>query len=225
MPRLALVIGLVTFAAAALAWGVPYLTDKRDYVAVTPQPDPLFEVALLPLRSGGVACMDDAVLDPHSEQARFRVGTYRGPPVPLELTLSGRSYTERVTVPADYRDSEVIRVAVDPPARETAVSICLRNVGDRRVAVYASADRTNSRSRVLVDGRPVVPDFSIAFYEREPASILDRLQTSVQRATVFRGPLTQELLWIVLVLFVAGTPLGVLLALTWSLRAERPPRR
>jgi hypothetical protein len=218
MPRLALALGVVALVAAGLAWGIPYLTDERDYVAVTPQPDPLFEVALLPLRGGQVACMDDAVLDARSEQARIKVGTYFRPPVPLELTLAGGSYTERVSIPADYRDSEVIRVPIRAPAEETAVSICIRNAGDRRVALYASADRTNSRSEVLVDGRPVGPDFGIVFYEREPASILDRLPTSVERATVFRGPLTSDLLWIVLALFVVGVPLGVLLALAWALR-------
>ena len=109
---------------------------------------------------------------------------------------------------------------VAPPREETAVSICIRNAGDRRVALYASADRTNSRSHVFVDGRPVFPDFGIAFYEREPASILERLPASVERATVFRGPLTEDLLWVVLVLFVVGTPLGVMLALALSLRGD-----
>ena len=220
MPKVALVIGLVALLAAGLAWGVPYLTGKRDYVAVTPQPDPLFTVSLIPLRGGQVACMDDAVLDPRSQEARFKVGTFFRPPVPLELTITGGSYTEHVPVPATYRDSEVIRVPIRPPAEETAVSICIRNRGEQRVALYSSADRTNSRSQVLVDGRPVVPDFGIVFYEREPASILDRLPTSIERATVFRGPLTSDLLWIVLALFVVGTPLGVLLALTLALRED-----
>jgi hypothetical protein len=218
MRRLALVLGLVLLVAAGFALGVPYLTDDRDYVAVTPQPDPLFEVALLPLRGGQVACMDDAVLDPRSEQARFRVGTFYRPPVPLELTIRGGRYTEHVSIPADYEDSQVIRVPVRPPAEETAVSICIRNLGDRRVALYASGDRTNSRSEVLVDGQPVVPDFGIVFYEQRPASILDRLPASVERATVFRGPLTDGVLWVLLVLFAVGTPLGVLLALVWALR-------
>jgi hypothetical protein len=218
MRRVALVVGLVALLAAGVAWGVQYLTDKRDYVAVTPQPDPLFTVSLIPLRGGQVACMDDAVLDPRSEQARFKVGTYFGPPVPLELTIAGGSYTEHVSVPPTYRDSEIIRVPVRPPAEETAVSICIRSLGKRRVALYAAGDRTNSRSNVLVDGRPVVPDFGIVFYEREPASILDRLSTSVERATVFRGPLTTAVLGALLLLFVVGTPVGVLFALVWALR-------
>lgn len=220
MRRLALALGLVALVAAGLAWGVPYLSDERDYVAVTPQPDPLFEVALIPLRGGQVACMDDAVLDTRSEEARFRVGTFYGPPVPLDLTIAGGAYTERLEVPATYRDSEVIRVPIEPPARDTAVSICIRNRGDRRVALYAAADRTNSRSQVRVDGQAVVPDFGIVFYERKPVSIIERLPTSLQRATTFRGPLTEDLLWVLIVLFVIGTPLGVLLALYWSLRAD-----
>jgi hypothetical protein len=220
MRRLALVIGLAALVAAGVVWGIPFLSDERDYVAVTPQPDPLVEVSLIPLRGGQVACMDDAVLDTRSEEARFRVGTNFGPPVPLDLTITGGGYTERLEVPATYRDSEVIRVPIEPPARETAVSICIRNRGDRRVALYGAADRTNSRSQVRVDGRPVTPDFGIVFYEREPASIADRLPTAIQRATVFRGPLSADLLWVVLVLFVVGTPLGVLLALVWSVRDD-----
>jgi hypothetical protein len=220
MRSAALALGLVALLAAGLAWGVPYLTGERDYVAVTPQPDPLFTVSLIPLRGGQVACMDDAVLDKRSEEARFKVGTYYRPPVPLELTITGGAYSEHVPVPATYRDSEVIRVPIPPPAEETAVSICIRNLGERRVALYGAADRTNSGSQVFVDGRPVVPDFGIVFYEREPVSILDRLPASIERATVFRGPLTSDLLWIAVVLVVVGTPLGVLLALALAVRED-----
>ena len=219
MRRSAIVLGLVLLLAAGLAWGVPYLTHERDYVAVTPQPDPLFETALVPLRGGQVACMSDAVLDPRSEEARFRVGTYFRPPVPLELTIAGGSYTEHRSI-SDYEDSQVIRVPIDPPAQEAVVSICIRNAGDRRVALLASADRTNSRSKVFVDGTQVGADFGMVFYEREPASILERLPTSVERATVFRGPLTADVLWVLIALVVVGTPAGVLLAFVWSLRGE-----
>ena len=51
-------------------------------------------------------------------------------------------------------------------------------------------------------------------------SIVERLPTSLDRATAFRGPLTEDLLWVAIVLFVVGTPLGVLLAFFWSLRGE-----
>jgi hypothetical protein len=222
MRRVAIALGLVALLAAGLAWGVPFLTGERDYVAVTPQPDPLFTVSLIPLRGGQVACMDDAVLDPRSEEARFKVGTYFRPPVPLELTIAGDSYTEHRTI-SEYEDSEVIRVPIDPPEEETAVSVCIRNLGDRRIALYAAADRTNSRSTVFVDGTPAPADFGIVFYEREPVSVLDRLPTSVERATVFRGPVTTDILWILLALMVVGVPAGILLAFGLSLRNEPPP--
>ena len=133
MRRFGVVLGLMLLVGAAVAWGVPFLTDERDYVAVTPQPDPLFSVALVPLRGGQEACMDNAVLDPLSEQARFRVGTFRRDPVPLELTVRGSSYRAQAFLPADYADSEVLRVPIPAPEREVEATICIRNAGSWRV--------------------------------------------------------------------------------------------
>ena len=136
------------------------------------------------------------------------------------VSSAGGRIGTRITSESRYVGGTFTCSVYEPPARETAASICIRNRGDRRVALYGAADRTNSRSQVRVDGQPVVPDFGIVFYEREPVSIIERLPTSIERATTFRGPLTEDLLWVLIVLFVVGTPLGVLLALFWSLRDE-----
>lgn len=220
MRRLAAAIGLVLLAVAAAVWGVPYLTRDRDTVAVTPQPDPLLRVATIPLRGGQRACMDRAVLDAHSEQARLRVGTYGHGAVPLELTIRGSGYRDAVAVPADYADSQLLRVGVDPPPRPTEVTICIENRGEHKVALYASDDRTNSRSTVRVDGRAVDPDFGIAFYEREPHSLASQLPANLQRASAFRPLVTPAVLWVLLALTVVGVPLAVLAAYLVALRGR-----
>jgi hypothetical protein len=220
MRRLALILGLALLVGAAVAWGVPFLTDDREYVAVTPQPDPLFTVDLLPLRGGQQACMDRVVLDPLSEQARFRVGTFRGPPVPLELTVTGESYRTEALVPADYADSEVLKVPIPAPEREVEVTICIRNAGTRRVALYASGDRTNSRSQVRVDGRPVAPDFGIVYFEQRPVSIAERLPVALERASTFRPLVSPLLYWVLLGLFAIGAPIAVLATWARSLKPE-----
>jgi hypothetical protein len=228
MRRAALAFGLVLLLAAAAVWGLPYLARDREYYATTPQPDPLFTVATIPLRPGQRACMDRAVVDQYSEQARLLVGTYRRPAEPLELSLDGSGYRAAARVPATYTDSRPFHVAVRPPAHPVEVTICIRNAGARRVALYASNDRTKSRSQVRVDGRTVAPDFDIVFTERRPVSILDRLPVGLERASAFRffgvSPAT---LWPLLILFVVGVPLAVLLtfarALADDVTPERPP--
>ncbi|HEX6026018.1 MAG TPA: hypothetical protein VFZ00_28765 [Solirubrobacter sp.] len=212
MRRLALGIGAAVLVLAAVIWGVAFLTQDRQYYATTPQPYPLFGVATIPLAPGQRACMDRAVVDQHSEQARLLVGTFGRPAVPLELSLSGAGYRATSRVPADYADSQPVFVAVQPPSGPLEVTICVRNAGEQRVALYASDDCTNSRSQVRVDGVEVRPDFDIVFTERQPVSILERLPVSLQRASAFRffgvSPVT---LWPLLILFVIGVPLAVLL--------------
>jgi hypothetical protein len=230
MRRLAIGIGLTLLVAAAAIWGVPYLTHDREYFATTPQPNPLFTVATIPLRAGQRACMDRAVVDRYSEQAHLLVGTFRRSAVPLELTLTGAGYRAAARVPATYADSLPFEVGVRPPDRPLEVTICLRNAGTRRIALYASDDRTNSRSQVRVDGRKVSPDFVVFFTERRPVSIAHRLPASLRRASAFRffgvSPAT---LWPLLILFAVGVPLAVLMTFGWSLASdvtpEPPPQR
>jgi hypothetical protein len=214
MRRIALVSGLALLVAAAAVWGVPYLTRGRHYYATTPQPKPLFTATTVPLRPGERACLDRAVVDRYSEQARLLV---HGRPVPLELTLSGAGYRAQARVPATYADARPFQVAIRPPARPVEVTICVRNAGAQRIALFASDDRTKSRSQDRVDGRPVVPNFDIVFTERRPVSILHRLPASLERASAFRffgvSPAT---LWPLLILFALGVPLAVLLTFVRS---------
>jgi hypothetical protein len=226
MRRPALALGLVALLAAAAVWGLPYLTREREYFATTPQPNPLFTVGLIPLRPGQQACLDRAVVDEHSELAHLQVGTYRGPAQPLELSLRGARYRAASFVPASYGDSRPFAVAVRPPSGPLEVTICLRNAGARRVALYASDDRTNSRSQVRVDGRRVAPDFDVFFTERRPVSIAQRLPVGLRRASAFRffgvSPAT---LWPLLILFAVGVPLAVLAAFVRSLDGDLTPER
>jgi hypothetical protein len=217
MRRVALAIGLVLLVAAAAVWGLPYLTRDRHYYAATPQPKPLYTATTVPLRPGQRACLDRAVVDRYSEQARLLVYLHGRPPAPLELTLVGRGYSAAARVPATYADSRPVQVAVRPPSRPTEVTICVRNAGARRVALFASDDRTKSRSQDRVDGRPVVPNFDVIFTERRPVSIATRLPVSLERASAFRffgvSPAT---LWPLLILFAVGVPLAVLLTFVRS---------
>jgi hypothetical protein len=218
-----LVVGLALIAPS-------YLTRDRDYVAVTPQPPATEAATIVRLPSDGRACMNLVALDERSEQARLRPTTARGGPVPLEITIRGEGYQARGRAAADWRDGETVAVAVAPPPRSLEALVCVHNLGRRPVDLPAAIDRSRSRSRVLLDGKPSIAGFAIQFYERRPASIVDRLAVSVQRMSVLRpglvGPVT---LWPLLVLLVAGVPIAALWAFARAVRedecrSEREPR-
>ena len=199
-------LGLALFLVAALVWAVPFVTREQEYTAATPQPEPLFTTATLPLSGGEQACVEGAVVDPHSEVARLRVA--EGGPVRLELTLRGSGHSAT----AEFSADGPVSVPVEPPREAVAATICIRNLGERHVELAASDDRTNARRPVTVDGRGYPQNFVITFSEREPRSLAAGLPTSLVRASAFR-PVSPALLWPLLALFALGVPLGVLYAL------------
>ena len=194
------------FLAAALAWGVPFLTREQEYTAATPQPEPIFAKSSIPLPGGEQACVEGAVIDPQSEVARIRVLARR--PMPLELTLRGRGYAATAPIPPTYADGEPISVPVEPPPEAVATTICIRNLGRQAVELAASVDRTNARRRVTVGGQEYPQNFVISFFEREPRSIAEGLPTSLDRASAFRPDLA-----------------GRAVAAAGAVRLRRPARR
>ena len=48
---------------------------------------------------------------------------------------------EAVAVPPTYADGAVVSVPVDPPRDPVVAQVCIRNQGNRQVALYAGADR------------------------------------------------------------------------------------
>lgn len=212
MRRAALAGGLIVLLLGALFAAAPFLTRDRDLLSATPQPSPLNAVAAVGLRGGEQACLDQAVIDERSEQARFSVGTFGRRPPPLRLTIRGRGYAETARIgSADYRDSEPLAVGLRAPAAALAVRICIRNEGRRTIALSASNDRTQSRSATTVDGRRVPANIVIAFAERRPASLLEHVPVMLRRMTAFR-PVGEWLLWPLAILFALGVPAGVMAA-------------
>lgn len=223
MPRAALALAVGLMLVGAAIWFVPYLTDEREVPVSTPGTAPLFlNPALIEIREDERACATDVLLDPDADLARFRVGTYREPGAPLEVTLSGPGYRERAAVPGGYPDNAVIDVPVEGPPRELIGRACIENVGEDLMGLYATQEvRTQSRIEVTVDGESSELDLALAFYEEEPQSIAARLPAIMSAATVFR-PIGPWLAWPLLVLLLAGIPALALWALWRAFSRTRP---
>jgi len=219
-------VGLVALAAGVILFAVPFVTREREILDSAAQPAPLTSTALIELRRGGQACLDQVTITTHSAQARLRVGTFGRPGQRLRLRLRGSGYEVMRDVPGDYIDNAIVAVDLPPPRRDAEVVACVRNGGRRRIALYASQDRTKSHSTTRIDGAVTGPNFDLAFYTARSQTLMQRLPEALRRMGIFRpGFLGPWLFWPLAVLFVLGVPLGTLWAFAASARDDeaQPP--
>jgi hypothetical protein len=203
-------VGVIVFAVAV---GLPFLTKSRDYPAAITSPPALAQVALDNVRAGARLCMSGVTIEPHSEVARFEVGTYGKPGPPLTFDLNGPGYRSSVRVPAGYADNLVQNLRVRPPARSLIVRACIRNGGSTKIALYSSDNR--SRPIVTVGRSSLITAPAFGFWEAKPHTIASRASLTVQRMAVFRGPLGYPaVVWIVLALALLALTVG-LAAVLW----------
>jgi hypothetical protein len=217
---LAAIAGLVVVVVGALAWWRPFVTTDRAYPASIPQPSPLFSIGFDGLTSDQRVCMRPVVVDRRSEVAVFRANTFGKPGSAVDLTIAAPDYRFAARIPGGYADNAALSVPVRPPAHDVAATVCFRNAGTRRIALFGANDRTQAPLTVTRDGKGDSAPVQLAFYERDPASILDRLSLSLSRLQVFRpGFLGPWLFWPLLLVCVAGVVLGPLWAL-WRVVAD-----
>ncbi|MGH2881045.1 MAG: hypothetical protein ACRDK4_15730 [Solirubrobacteraceae bacterium] len=208
---------LLTLAGAVLALAVlvavvvvPYLDQSRRIVVEAPQPSPLQSVSLVEINPGQRACEDEIGLLPGRQVAEMRVGTYGKPVAPLLVELVAPGYRERILVPPSYVDNGPIEVPVGGSQKPVQGRVCVTNRGRSMVALYASADRTKSRSSTTVGGRLWPANFDLTFYAAAKHSLLERAGPTVKRLRLFHAHVGIGLLWLLALLFVIGVPLATL---------------
>jgi hypothetical protein len=221
--------GTITAVACLLAggalWVVPWLTRSREFPAAVPSPAALFSVELVEVRPGRTACSRDVALDPRGSRARLQVGTFGRPGEPLRLTLDGAAYRSTSTIRGGYADGSTVVASVRPPERATLVRACVENLGTRRVALFASADRTLSRSVTSVDGQSTGKSAWLSFYEARRHSVLERSSATIERIAIFRpGIVGPWLLWPLAALVLLGIPAGAVWAWQRGLAGEEEAR-
>jgi hypothetical protein len=216
------------FAGALLVFtivlAIPFLTKKRDYPAAITSPPALTEVALDDVAPGRRLCMTQITADPHSQVARFVVGTYGKPGPPLTLDLTGPGYRSSAKIAGGYPDNQVQQVRVPPPARALLVRACIRNNGATKIALYSADDgHATSRAAVTVGANRLVATPAFGFWEAAPQSIAARAPLTAHRIAVFRGPLGYTwVVWLVLALALVGLTAGLAAVLWQAFRVTAP---
>jgi hypothetical protein len=153
--------------------------------------------------------MSEIAVEQHARQARFRAGTFGKAGPALTVTMRGAYYGATEQIAAGWEDNALQMVAVPAPKRDDLLTVCIRNNGKVRIALYASSDRTLSRSHVTVNGHLQHASPTFGFWEGKPHTLGQRAGLTVERIAVFRGPFAHAwIVWTAFVLFGLALPLG-----------------
>jgi hypothetical protein len=210
----AFVVALAAFVAFA---ALPFLTRTRDFPASITSPTPPTVVLLDDVRAGRRLCMNRIAIEPRSGVARFRAGTYMKPGPALTVAITGPSYRFTKRIAAGYPDNQLQQIAVPHPRAAQLVTVCIRNDGKTKIALYSGGGRSQSRSQVSLGGKTLAATPAFGFWEAKRQSIAARAAVTGERITAFRGFLGHDwLVWTILVLalaaLVAGPPVALWLS-------------
>jgi hypothetical protein len=221
MRRWALIGAVVVFVLGALLVVRPFVSEQRPMPSEIPSPASLVETSSVPLDPGHPACFDDVVAERHSEFVQFRVSAPNGPAPQLTVTIKGPGYAASAVIPPGLQDTQTAQAPIPAPPADVPVRVCISNDGKTPIALFASTDRTRSRSATVIDGKTVYASVWFAFYEPQWRAISERVPLTIDRMSVFRpGYAAPWVLWIIAVLFLVGVPIGVVWALVRALRDD-----
>ena len=209
------VAGIVGMALVALV--------QRSSLAFTLGVAPA--VPALPLRAGEQACQRPIEVPEEGsfDRVSLAVGTYHrtGSPLRVAVRSPGGRTLATGRLAGGYPDigaAPTHAVGLDRTVRATPITVCVRNAGPRRVALYGNADAAARTSTATRDGRPAHADMTLVF-QRAPRSALGEVPSMVSRAALFRFPWLGGWAYVVLAVALA---LGGPLLLIRALRAAAP---
>ena len=175
------------------------------------------------MRPGEEACQQRIRVTQRFGQVRFRVGTAGRPGPRLVVTIrdvTGSSIRSG-RLAAGYPDNSepVVFVGAVPPGRRIAV--CIRNTGDRAVALIGSSGDLVPGTKLYFAGRPGTGDLTLSFYSAHRPSAIEDVPEIFRRASLFRPAVVGAwTFWALAALLIVAVPLLLLGALRISLREE-----
>lgn len=214
---------LIAFAVGVLVLGgwvvVPLIVHKRQFPAQVMVPWPGFGGPIDKLAPNSKICIAGVTAEHHAGLAQLIVTPYRKAGPPLTLTLAGPGYRAQARLAGGYKAAAIRRLRVAEPTRDTLVTACVRNMGQRKAGLYAYPGRLGTRPTATRDGQPL--DFPPVFglWEAERHSFGERLPLVTQRLAMYRGVLGRQwIVWVALAFLLVGLIGGVGVAIGLSMR-------
>lgn len=220
---------MLLIVGGGLIWWRPFLERNRQPVASVSAPVGLFTADNFSVPAQGKACMTSVAFEPEGRLASFglRPATTSpkgGPPV--DLVLSAHGYRAVLHVPGGYPGGSVL-LPIAPPPRSEVGQACFVNRGHSTVLLTGTNEpRSVSRSLMTIDGRSVVGDVALAFYDNRQRSLLSSLDEVFAHASALTDRLVPVwLIWVVAALVFVGAPAAATCALLFALREDEARAR
>lgn len=219
---IAALVASVFVVAGALVWFLPYLTQKRAFVADVAAPPPLFTLSEISVPARGQACLSDVTVEPNARQAQFTVRPGVTSPTggpPFQLILQAPGYRSVTRLAGGYPGGAA-NLPISAPTRAVIGTACFANQGRIPLALSGSMEaRTISRSKLTVDQKPVPGDVTLSFIDGRDRSLLDDLGTVFARASrLTDGLVPTWCVWALALAIVLGLPAGAIAAFYVALR-------
>ena len=216
--RSAAVIALIATAVAGLvALVVVAARDDRD-LAFT-----IGVVASIPaseLTPGATVCQTPITVPQGFSRVTLQAGTPGdlGPSLTVSVrSADGQRPLGRGRLPGGYPDPTEQTTTVGEVAPGQKISVCVRNTGERKVALYGNTAGAALFSAAVQDGRALDTDITLVFLSRERRSMLSLLPEVFERASLFRpGWVGPWLFWALSAAALLGVPLLLARALADS---------
>lgn len=212
-----IVLGIAGLTLAGLA--VTAVTDDRT-LAFTLGVRPTQVAAVL--TPGSQACQVPVVVAARPGSVEFSVATAGVTAPPLEVTVrdtaSGRRLS-RARVPGGYRYDSTVAAAVENLRKESVVAVCVRNMGQTRLALNGGPAQAARTSELELDGNSTGTDMALVFKRPESTSMASLLPDALERASLFRASwVSVGLLTGLGVVFILGVPALLALAVAKATR-------
>lgn len=229
MPLAAAIVCTALVLAGAWVFFLPSVTATRVPAAGVPSPPALYAITSFKVQPHREACMGSVAIETDANLAQFTL-TLAQPAAAkrlrLAIVLSAAGYHADAYVPRGFAGG-VISLPIAPPRNDVVGTACFADRSSVPVLLSGTIEpRTVTRSQTTVNGRPVLGDIALTFFDNHPQTMLDELGVTFQHASNLTDRLIPVLLiWIIAILAAFGMPIAVIAALYCALREDRDAHR
>ena len=213
---------LAAFLAGLLGLLVVAVTDKRHLA---------FSLAVRPSQPGILlqphqfVCQRGIDVEQPFDSVSLLLATYfqPGPRLALSVTedRTGRRLATGV-LPDGYPDSKTSVAKLSGTVRAgVGATLCIRNTGTRKVAMFSGPDSDNAPSTAAIDRRRIEYDLLVDFVRSKPRSTLASIPEVFRRAALFHpGWVGVWTFWVLAGLLLFGVPVVLARALVSAERED-----
>jgi hypothetical protein len=202
--------------AAALVWGVPWLTKSRPDRTSTPTPPPFAAIAPIKLKPGQVVCEDSVALSTDTRQITVLSAKFDGTGPKLRVVASTPAgWSASGDIPAGYEGLKGLTATIPAPPENAIGGVCVRNVGHKAVELQGTTEgRIQNRSATSVDDEVIPEKLSLLLSAGADRSLADRPGEILDRISAFKPPIVGSVsLALLFVVVLLAVPAAVLYAI------------